>query len=289
MSRRSGKGAKGPAAWDKAFAEVDQAAIVSAFGVELEPEVLRLALTHRSFANENGGLPNNERLEFLGDAVLGLSVAAKLYSVHPNRPESDISKMRANVVSRYGLAAVARTIDLGQYVLLGQGELQTGGRDKDSILADTMEAIIGAVYQTYGFEVARAMVLRLFEDNIAKATVGGQYADWKTTLQELASELGVGPARYELTRVGPDHDPTFTATCTVDGDIVATGTGPNKKTAERTAAEHTAALLAARYIDAPDPMQAFLDARAAATPVATLESFRQQNGEGAQVQSTQQD
>lgn len=233
----------GEEALAEAFSSVDHAPLIEHLGVEITPELLALALTHRSFANENGHLPNNERLEFLGDAVLGLSVAAKLYEQYPSRPESDISKMRASVVSRYGLADVAREINLGEHILLGKGEIHTDGRDKDSILADTTEAILGAIYLEHGFEVTRQVVLRLFQHKIDVASAVGMHQDWKTTLQERLAERKLPMAVYEATSTGPEHDQTFTAHAFVDGTELGSGTGPNKKIAEQQAAREAVASL----------------------------------------------
>ncbi|HCT14597.1 MAG TPA: ribonuclease III, partial [Corynebacterium nuruki] len=144
----------GEAALEAAFTRTDHAPLLAAWGVELSDDMLRLALTHRSFANENGNLPNNERLEFLGDAVLGLSVAEQLYRQFPDRSESDISKMRAGVVNMYALADVARELGMGDHLLLGRGEMMTGGSDKHSIIADSVEAMLGAIYLEKGFDVA---------------------------------------------------------------------------------------------------------------------------------------
>lgn len=235
MSRK--KKLTGHEAWEAAFAAVDHSPLLESLGVALEPENLRLALTHRSFANENGHLPNNERLEFLGDAVLGLSVAAKLYVTYPSRPESDISKMRASIVSRYGLSDIAREINLGPHILLGKGEQSTGGRDKDSILADTTEAIFGAIYREHGFETARDVILRLFAEKIDNASVSGRHLDWKTTLQELCAELKAPMPVYSATATGPEHDQTFSAVATVAGLTVGNGQGHNKKLAEQQAAQ----------------------------------------------------
>jgi len=196
----------GEEALDTAFRAVDHAPLLRALGVELSEESLRLALTHRSFANENGSLPNNERLEFLGDAVLGLSVATRLYLQYPSRPESDISKMRASIVSRYGLADIAREIDLGAHLLLGRGELVTEGRSKDSILADTTEALLGAIYLEHGFEVARDVVLRLFKEKIDSASADSLHRDWKTALQERVAELKLPMPVYAATSTGPEHE-----------------------------------------------------------------------------------
>ena len=159
----------GEAALNAAYSKTDHAPLLEAWGVDLPDDLLRLALTHRSFANENDNLPDNERLEFLGDAVLGLSVAEQLYRQFPDRSESDISKMRAGVVNSHALASVARELDMGRYILLGRGEMRTGGEDKTSILEDTVEAILGAIYLHHGFEVARATVLRIFASRITEA------------------------------------------------------------------------------------------------------------------------
>lgn len=225
------------------FAAVDHAPLLDALGVQLSDEGLRLALTHRSFANEHGHLPNNERLEFLGDAVLGLSVAHKLYEVYPSRPESDISKMRASIVSRYGLADVARDIGLGEHILLGKGEIATDGRNKDSILADTTEALFGAIYLEHGFEPARGAILRLFQHKIDTATVTGFHTDWKTILQERCAELKAEMPVYSASVEGPQHDQTFTAFVTVAGHEMGKGVGQNKKLAEQQAAQAAIAVL----------------------------------------------
>ncbi|WKD59044.1 ribonuclease III [Corynebacterium caspium] len=220
-----------------AFKAIDHRPLIAALGVDLSEEILCLALTHRSFANENGMLPNNERLEFLGDAVLGLSVATKLYQDYPARPESDISKMRASVVSRYGCAAVARSINLGAHLLLGKGELLTDGRDKDSILADAVEALLGAVYLEYNYEVARDVVLKLFGDKIATASSKGMHEDWKTELQERVAELKLPMPEYTFHSEGPEHELIFTAYVSVAGVELGRGEGKNKKLAEQSAAQ----------------------------------------------------
>lgn len=226
----------GDEALDTAFRAVDHTPLLAALGVELSEPSLRLALTHRSFANENGSLPNNERLEFLGDAVLGLSVATRLYLQYPSRPESDISKMRASIVSRYGLADIAREIDLGAHLLLGRGELVTEGRSKDSILADTTEALLGAIYLEHGFEVARDVVLRLFKEKIDSASADSLHRDWKTALQERVAELKLPMPVYAATSTGPEHELVFTATVTVNGVELGSGEGQSKKLAEQESA-----------------------------------------------------
>ena len=195
-----------------------------------------MSLTHRSFAYEAGGLPTNERLEFLGDTVLGLVVTEALFRRHPDLPEGDLAKMRAASVSQRALAAIARELDLGSYLLLGRGELTTGGRDKDSILSDTLEAIFGAVYLSHGLEEARRVVERLVGPTLDRAAALGAGLDWKTSLQELVARLGLGSPRYEVTSTGPDHARTFTAQIVVGEVGVGTGTGPAKKIAEQEAA-----------------------------------------------------
>ncbi|MCF4006344.1 ribonuclease III [Corynebacterium uropygiale] len=235
MSRRRSR-LSGQEALDAAFAEVDHAPLLEALGVSLPEESLKLALTHRSFANENGHLPNNERLEFLGDAVLGLSVAGQLYEQYPERPESDISKMRASIVSRYGLADIARAVNLGPHILLGRGEHATDGQNKDSILADTTEALLGAIYLEHGFHTARDVILTLFRDKIDHATARGRHQDWKTTLQERLSQRRLGSAEYRTTTSGPEHELHFYAEALVAGRVFGRGEGTNKKLAEQAAA-----------------------------------------------------
>jgi len=210
--------------------------LLEKLGVHLDPELLVLALTHRSFAHEAGGIPTNERLEFLGDTVLGLVVTEHLYRAHPSHSEGDLAKMRAATVSQRALARVARTLDLGDYVLLGKGELATGGKDKDSILSDTLEAIFGAVYLSHGLEPARELVDRLVSPTLAAAADLGAGLDWKTSLQELSAALGLGAPYYEVTGEGPDHARTFTARAVVGGEVRGSGTGPAKKVAEQEAA-----------------------------------------------------
>ncbi|AWB81635.1 ribonuclease III [Corynebacterium yudongzhengii] len=236
MSRTRKHRLTGEAAWAAAYEAVDHTPLLETIGASLDDEHLKLALTHRSFANENDFLPNNERLEFLGDAVLGLTIAGKLYELHPTRPESDISKMRASIVSRYGLADVAREIGLGEHILLGKGELITDGRNKDSILADTTEALLGALYRQHGFEVTRDVILNLFSEKIDNASAVGLTHDWKTTLQERLAELKAPMPVYSATSEGPEHDLTFTAHATINDKILGTGVGHNKKLAEQQAA-----------------------------------------------------
>ncbi|MFI5805431.1 ribonuclease III [Streptomyces sp. NPDC051561] len=206
-------------------------------GYHLESALLVRALTHRSFAYENGGLPTNERLEFLGDSVLGLVVTDTLYRTHPDLPEGQLAKLRAAVVNSRALAEVGRGLELGSFIRLGRGEEGTGGRDKASILADTLEAVIGAVYLDQGLEAASELVHRLFDPLIEKSSSLGAGLDWKTSLQELTAAEGLGVPEYLVTETGPDHEKTFTAAARVGGVSYGTGTGRSKKEAEQQAAE----------------------------------------------------
>ncbi|GAA4481486.1 ribonuclease III [Microbacterium panaciterrae] len=204
-------------------------------GVDIDPELLQLALTHRSYAYENGGIPHNERLEFLGDSVLGQAVTVMLYTTLPDLDEGALAKRRASVVSTVALAEVARGIGLGAHILLGRGEERTGGRDKDSILADTMEAVFGATFLSTGFGAASELVLRLIEPLLADPERYGAAMDPKTALQELAARRDLTAPVYDVVSAGPDHDRRFTATVTT-GEFASTGTGTSKKTAEMAAA-----------------------------------------------------
>ncbi|WP_425574945.1 ribonuclease III [Nocardioides fonticola] len=203
----------------------------------LDPELLLRALTHRSYAYENGGLPTNERLEFLGDSVLGVVVTETLYRVHPDLSEGRLAKLRAAVVNARALAEVAREIGLGEHILLGRGEETTGGREKASILSDTVEAVIGAIHLSGGFEVSAEVVHRLFDPLIEAASAMGAGLDWKTSLQELAAEHALGVPEYVIADTGPDHAKVFTAQVRVAGQLYGNGVGRSKKEAEQAAAE----------------------------------------------------
>jgi len=206
-------------------------------GLHINRSVLERAITHRSFAYENGGLPTNERLEFLGDAVLGVIVTETLFRSFPDLAEGQLAKLRAAVVNMRALADVSRTLGLGQFLRLGRGEESTGGRDKSSILADGLEALIGAVYVDGGLAPANAFVHRLFDDLIAEAASLGAGLDWKTSLQELTASHFLGVPYYEVSESGPDHEKTFTADVRIGGAVLGSGTGRSKKEAEQQAAE----------------------------------------------------
>jgi ribonuclease-3 len=203
-------------------------------------DLLTLALTHRSYAYENGGLPTNERLEFLGDSVLSIVVTERLYRDHPDLPEGQLAKLRASVVNMHALAGVAATLGdggLGTHLYLGRGEELTGGRTKASILADATEALIGAVYLEHGLETARDVVHRLFASLLRNAPLLGAGLDWKTSLQELTAAGELGVPEYRIAEEGPDHLKLFTATAVVAGRDLGSGVGRTKKEAEQKAAE----------------------------------------------------
>ena len=218
------------------------AALQEILGLQVDAGLLELALTHRSYAYEHGGLPTNERLEFLGDSILGQAVTVMLYRDYPLLPEGDLAKRRASLVSTAALSEVARGIGLGRFVRLGRGETLTGGRDKSSILADTVEALIGAVYLDTGVESATRFVMRLLAPMLADPGHFGISMDPKTSLQEAAARLGAGVPVYAVAESGPDHSKVFVATVTV-GDVTATGEGTSKKHAEMAAALEAWSLL----------------------------------------------
>jgi ribonuclease-3 len=218
----------------------DPSGLVDALGVSLDAELLRRALTHRSYAYEHGGLPHNERLEFLGDAVLGIVITDTLYRTHPDLSEGRLAKLRASVVNMRALATVARGIGpdgLGAYILLGRGEEATGGRDKSSILADTLEAVLGAIYVDRGLIEADRIIHTLFDDLLDDVATVGAGLDWKTSLQELTAERGLGVPEYVMSSTGPDHEKMFTARAHVAGELFSASTGRSKKEAEQLAAE----------------------------------------------------
>lgn len=218
---------------------------LASFGVQVDPALLEQALTHRSWAYEHGGAPHNERLEFLGDSILGQAVTVKLYRDHPDLDEGELAKRRAALVSSVALAEIARAIDLGAQLRLGVGEERTGGRGKDSILADTVEAVIGAVYLSSDPDTAAAFVLRLIEPLLADPERFTVALDPKTSLQELAAARGLPHPQYAITSEGPDHDRRFTAVVELDG-AVGTGVGTSKKAAELAAARDAVGQLRAR-------------------------------------------
>jgi ribonuclease-3 len=228
-----------------------------ALGVTLrDRDLLRRALTHRSFAYENGGIPTNERLEFLGDAVLSIVVTDHLYLSFPDLPEGTLAKLRASVVNMNALADVARSIGVGEWLLLGRGEEYSGGRDKASILADTFEALLGAVYLDRGMSAASKLIHRFFDPLIADAATRGASLDWKTSLQELTANRMLGVPEYAVSEAGPDHAKRFTATAVVGGTALGSGEGRSKKEAEQHAAEAAWTALTAEEPGADEPIAA---------------------------------
>ena len=219
--------------------------IEKALGIRFGGEELYVwAFTHRSYAYENGGLPTNERLEFLGDAVLGLVVTDVIYRAFP-LPEGQLAKLRAATVNMNVLAEVARELGVGEAVRLGRGEELSGGRDKSSILADTLEAVLGAIYLDKGLSRAAALVRRLFEHRVMEAAGRGAALDYKTSLQELAASSLGGMPSYAIEEEGPDHAKRFTATVSVAGTAYGSGKGRSKKEAEQQAAREAFESLAA--------------------------------------------
>jgi ribonuclease-3 len=208
-----------------------------ALGVSFDDAAFRTAaLTHRSYAFEHGTEITNERLEFLGDSVLGLVVTDMAYTSNPNLQEGELAKLRAAIVSMVALADVARSLGLGDMVLLGKGEELSGGRDKSSILADALEAVFGAIYLDRGLDVSRELIERLFRPRMEAYIDGKGERDYKTILQELASQKLHSMPEYRLEERGPDHAKEFTATVFVDGEALGSGVGHSKKEAEQQAA-----------------------------------------------------
>jgi len=231
---------------NSARASASLSTLSSVLGVEIGLDLLELALTHRSWAYEHGGAAHNERLEFLGDSILGQAVTVMLYTENPSLDEGDLAKRRASLVSSVALAEVARSIELGQYLRVGRGEELTGGREKSSILADTVEAIIGAAYLSVGGELATDLVLRLIRPLLDDPTRFGAAMDPKTSLQELSTRLGRGLPVYVVTDSGPDHSKRFHAVVMLGDDEISSGDGSSKKHAEMAAALQAWTLLQAK-------------------------------------------
>jgi ribonuclease-3 len=206
------------------------------------------ALIHRSYAFENEVEVNNERLEFLGDAVLGLVVTDMAFREFPALPEGELAKLRAAMVNMTALADVARDLSLGEHVLLGKGEEMSGGRDKASILADAFEAILGAVYLDRGLDTARKLIERLFGPRMIAYARGEGGRDYKTILQEMASSDLHALPEYRIAERGPDHEKEFTATVYLAGEPWGTGSGRSKKEAEQQAAHEAYRRLTERTV-----------------------------------------
>ncbi|WP_409227450.1 ribonuclease III [Gudongella sp. SC589] len=214
-------------------------------------ELLDTALTHSSYANEHGmhASKSNQRLEFLGDTVLGLVVSEYLFMKYPFYPEGELTKIRAKVVSEPSLALAARRINLGNFLLLGKGEESTGGRDGDSILADASEAITGAIFMDSNYETVREFLLKNFETIIVKAVAKGSlFIDYKTGLQEKLQKITREKLVYTVVKEeGPDHNKLFHIDVSVGGDVIGSGIGRNKKEAEQMAAKEALILMGEDY------------------------------------------
>ena len=201
-----------------------------------DPGLVARAVAHRSWCAEHGDRPSNERLEFLGDAVLGMAITGHIYAAYPELQEGSLAKLRAALVNATTLAELAEGLDLGAALLLGKGEDASGGREKPSILADALEALIGAVYVDAGIDAATGVVLGLVGDRLKEAAIGPEGHDAKTRLQEWsARELGAPPV-YEVADDGPDHAKVFAASVVLDGERWGRGRGRSKKQAEQQAA-----------------------------------------------------
>ena len=211
-------------------------ALGKSLGVEIEPQLLELALTHRSYSYENGRGPNNERLEFLGDAILGFLVTSHIHDHFSDLDEGNLTKLKNAVVSAPALAQAASSINLGEYLLLGKGEIQTGGREKMNLLADTFEAVLGAAYVSKGLEAAKTIVDQHILPLLDSAEDLLLSADPKTTFLESMQQQGKAVPVYQTTHEGPDHDRTFFANLLIDGQVIASASGKSRKQAETNAA-----------------------------------------------------
>jgi len=215
---------------------LNYATLIQRLGISIEAELLELALTHSSYAYENGKIPNNERLEFLGDSVLGFVVTGHVYSENPDLDEGSLSRLRSATVSAKTLAIAANQIGLGEFVRLGKGELSTGGQTKTNILADTFEAIIGAAYLSGGLAPAKTIIDSLVLPLLSSEDELLETSEPRTVLSELLKSLGKSDASFEITHEGPDHDRTFFAEVIVDGAAISKGSGRTRKAAEAQAA-----------------------------------------------------
>jgi ribonuclease-3 len=215
---------------------LNYALLTQRLGITIEAELLELALTHSSYAYENGKIPNNERLEFLGDSVLGFVVTGHVYAENPDLDEGSLSRLRSATVSAKTLAIAANQIGLGEFIRLGKGEISTDGRNKTNILADTFEAIIGAAYLSGGLAPAKHIIDSLVLPLLSSEDEHLETSEPRTVLSELLKSLGKSDASFEVTHEGPDHDRTFFAEVIVDGSSVAKGSGRTRKAAEAQAA-----------------------------------------------------
>jgi ribonuclease-3 len=211
---------------------LNYALLTQRLGISIEAELLELALTHSSYAYENGKIPNNERLEFLGDSVLGFVVTGHVFSENPEMDEGSLSRLRSATVSAKTLAIAADQISLGEFIRLGKGEIATGGQTKTNILADTFEAIIGAAYLSGGLALAKTIIDSLVLPLLSSEDELLETSEPRTVLSELLKSLGKSDATFEVTHEGPDHERTFFAEVIVDGESIAQGSGRTRKSAE---------------------------------------------------------
>ena len=226
--------------------------LLADWGQHIDPQLLVLAMTHRSFAHEqglSGSQGSNERLEFLGDAVLQIVVTEYLFRSYPEMSEGELSPMRAATVSQAPLAEVARGLHLGEYLLLGVGEDRTGGGDKESLLCDAFEALIGASYLSGGMEATRATIERHLRPLLRRAASRAEAMDWITVLKELCEVHHLGEVTYQISEAGPDHAKVFTASAVVDAKVYPPRSGSAKRHAQKAAAEVAVAQLRARLED----------------------------------------
>jgi ribonuclease-3 len=220
--------------------------LLTSLGTTLSSELLELAFTHGSYSREFGGVPTNERLEHLGDSVLELIITGELYKKFPDVDESRLSKMRAGLVNNPALVPIAKELELGQYLRIGRGEEITGGREKNSILANAFEALVGAIYLEKGYQATEEIILKWFKPTIESSNALDLGMDAKTALQELVAAMNLNPPEYELTEFGPDHDKSFTAVVVVSNEKFEVGEGKSKREAEQAAAKFAYDKLSAR-------------------------------------------
>lgn len=217
-----------------------QQELLKRLGTTLSPDMLVMALTHRSFSHEHEGAPNYERLEFLGDAVLEFVSTETLYRVHPDMNEGQLAKMRAMAVSEKALSQIAREkLQVGPYILLGHGEAESGGAEKSSILCDIVESLIGATFVEHGIDEARKVVHHLVDDELKKVATEGPALDWKTSLTVKAHGMGLEDPRYRMAVSGPEYAQVFNARAVVgeDNEVLGVGTGSSKRKAQLAAAK----------------------------------------------------
>lgn len=231
MSRSKGRRKVNPPA------RTDREILLKSWGIDVDPQLLELALTHRSWAFENGGVPTNERLELLGDSVLSIIVTDRIFHDYPDKSEADLVPIRAAAVSEAPLATIAKQLGLDEFILLGNGELVTDGRNKPSILSDSLEALIGATYLTVGLDRTRRVIEDLTRPFIVEATTAGPALDWKTSIQMLANDGKLGDVTYDIEGSGPDHARRYVATVIIDGRSWGDGSGTSRAKAEIVAAE----------------------------------------------------